>query len=68
MIIYDECKDKGLIISREADENLDILTDYYYESRYPDMLGQDLNNKKVAKEALESAKGIVDEVKKQISS
>lgn len=57
------CKKQGLELSEEMMKYLDILTDYYFESRYPDMLDINLDNEKVAREALESAKKIVEKVK-----
>jgi len=64
--IYDECKKYGLVISKELDKSLDKLTDYYFESRYPDMLNEELNDVNFAKEALESSTQIVEEIKKQL--
>lgn len=58
------CTRQGLELSEEIIKDLNILTDYYFESRYPDMLDIDLDNEKVAKEALESAKKIVERVSK----
>ena len=58
---------QGLELSEEIIEHLNVLTDYYFESRYPDMLDINLDNEKVAKEALKSAKEIVEKVKTSIS-
>ena len=60
------CMRQGLKFSEEIIKYLNILTDYYFESRYPDMLDIDLDNEKVAKEALESAKKIVEKIKTSI--
>lgn len=57
------CMRRGLKLSEETIKSLDILTDYYFESRYPDMLDINLDNEKVAKEAFESAKKIVEKIK-----
>src|SRR5258708_33435463 len=56
------CIRQGLELQEVMVKYLDILTDYYFESRYPDMLDINLDNEKVAKEALESAKKIVEKV------
>jgi len=64
--IFDVCSKSGLKLSKTASDGLDNLTDYYFESRYPDMLDINLNNEMVAKEALESAKQIVEEIKTSI--
>lgn len=60
------CIRQGLELSEEIIEYLNILSDYYFESRYPDILDINLDNKKVAQEALESAKKIVEKVKNSI--
>ncbi len=60
------CIRQGLELPEVMVKYLDILTDYYFESRYPDMLDINLDNEKVAKEALESAKKIVEKVKVSI--
>ncbi len=60
------CMKKGLELPDAAINQLDILTDYYFESRYPDMLNIDLDNEETAKEALEFAKEIVGVIKKQL--
>jgi HEPN domain-containing protein len=57
--IFDVCSKSGLKLSKAASDGLDILTDYYFETRYPDMLNNDLNNENVAKTAIESAVAIV---------
>lgn len=61
---------KGEKIDLKIEDNMipkaSTLSKYYLESRYPDMLEENLNDKDIAKEALEFAKEIVDEVKKQI--
>lgn len=64
--IFDVCSKSGLELSTAASSGLDILTDYYFESRYPDMLDINLDNEKIAKEALESAIQIVKEIKTSI--
>ena len=60
------CKKQGFEFSTEMSDKLDILTDYYFESRYPDMLDIDLDSEVVAKEAFESAREIVEKVKTSI--
>ena len=60
------CMRQGLELSEGIIKDLNILTDYYFESRYPDMLDINLDNEKVAKDALQSAKKIVEEVKTSI--
>ena len=60
------CMRQGLDLSEEVIKYLNILSDYYFESRYPDMLDIDLDNEKAAKEALESAKKIVEKIKTSI--
>ncbi len=60
------CMKQGLELPEVMVKYLDILTDYYFESRYPDMLDIDLDDEKVAMEALESAKRIVEKVKASI--
>ncbi|OGM56841.1 hypothetical protein A3A50_01270 [Candidatus Woesebacteria bacterium RIFCSPLOWO2_01_FULL_38_20] len=60
------CVRQGLELSNEMIKYLNVLTDYYFESRYPDMLDINLNNEKVAKDALESARKIVKKVKASI--
>lgn len=60
------CSQSGLKINNEINKNLDVLTDYYFESRYPDALEIDLDDRKLAKEALKFAKEIVNAVKQQI--
>jgi len=42
---------------------LDIISDYYFESRYPDVEDRNLNNKQVAEEAFKYATEIVEKVK-----
>lgn len=64
--IYKICEKSGRKLSAEQNKQLDVITDYYFESRYPDMENQNLNNKSVAQDGLFAAKKIVDEVKKQI--
>ena len=46
------CMRQGLELSEGIIKDLNILTDYYFESRYPDMLDINLDNEKVAQEAL----------------
>ncbi|MBU0569317.1 HEPN domain-containing protein, partial [Patescibacteria group bacterium] len=41
---------------------LAILSEYYFESRYPNSLNKELDNKEIAEHALESAKKIVKKV------
>ena len=60
------CMRQGLELPEDIIKCLNILTDYYFESRYPDMLDINLDDEKVAKEALESAKKIVEKVKTSI--
>src|SRR5258708_8259223 len=60
------CMKQGLELPEVMVKYLDILTDYYFASRYPDMLDIDLDDEKVAMEALESAKRIVEKVKASI--
>lgn len=64
--LYEICSKSGLKISAELNKGLGILTDYYFESRYPDMLDIDLNNKEIATEALKYAQEIVESVKLQL--
>lgn len=64
--VYDKCKKHGLILPEKLDKDLDKLTDYYFESKYPDILDPALENEQIATDALESAKQIVEEVKKQL--
>lgn len=56
----------GLRIEDEMIPKMTILSKYYLESRYPDILEEDLNNRKYAEEALEFAREIVGAIKKQI--
>jgi len=64
--IYDDCTKIGLEVPEDLKSSLKKLTEYYFESRHPDMLDSDLDNREVAQTALESATKIVDEIKKQI--
>jgi len=60
------CMKQSLKLSEEEIKHLDILTDYYFESRYPDMLDINLDDEKVAKDAIKSADEIVQKVKSSI--
>ncbi|PIP57429.1 hypothetical protein COX03_03140 [Candidatus Woesebacteria bacterium CG22_combo_CG10-13_8_21_14_all_39_10] len=53
----------GLEIGEELSEKLDTISDYYFESRYPDVEDRNLNNKQVAEEAFKYATEIVEKVK-----
>lgn len=53
-------------MSDELNKGLDTLTDYYFESRYPDMLDINLDNEDVAKDALKFAEEIVESIKFQL--
>lgn len=60
------CMRQGLELSEEIIKSLNILTDYYFETRYPDMLDINLDNEEVAKAALQSAQKIVEKIKTSI--
>lgn len=57
------CVRQDLKLSEEEIQHLNVLTDYYFESRYPDMLDINLDDEKVAKDAIKSAEEIVKKVK-----
>lgn len=65
--IYKICEKTGLTLNEDEISSLDKLTDYYFESRYPDSIEIDLDNKELAEEASEFAQKIIDSVKKQIT-
>lgn len=60
------CVRQGLKLSEEEINYLNVLTDYYFESRYPDMLDINLNDERMAKDAIKSAGEIVKKVKTSI--
>lgn len=60
------CMRLGLELSEEEIEHLNVLTDYYFESRYPDTLDINLDDEKMAKDAIKSAEEIVKKVKTSI--
>ncbi len=60
------CEGLGLKIDKELIPKISKLSEYYMKSRYPDMEDRNLDSDNVAREALEFAKEIVAEVKKQI--
>lgn len=64
--LYKTCEKSKLTLSNEEINSLDKLTDYYFESRYPDSIEIELNNKELAEEALKFAQKIVKSVKQQI--
>lgn len=66
--VLDDAKNLGLEIGEELSENLDTISDYYFESRYPDVEDRSLDNKQIAEEALESAIKIVKKVKSSLPS
>ena len=45
---------------------LAVLSEYYLESRYPDQLNVDLNDRRIAVEALEAARKIYKEIVRQL--
>ena len=53
-------KIKGLL------PKLAVLSEYYLESRYPDQLNVDLNDRRIAVEALEAARKIYKEIARQL--
>ena len=66
--VLDDAKSLGLEIGEELSEKLDIISDYYFESRYPDVEDRSLDNKQIAEKALESAIEIVKKVKSSLPS
>ena len=61
--LFEICSKSGLKLSKNNNLGLNTLTDYYFESRYPDALEIELNNINLAKEALSLAQEIVKTVK-----
>ena len=59
------CKSEGLNLDKFLPK-LARLSEYYFESRYPDSLDKKLNNKSVAKKALKDAEKVVTEITKSL--
>lgn len=54
-----ECEKSGLNID-DFINDLATLSEYYFQSRYPDNLQEELNNKEAASQALDKARKIFD--------
>lgn len=67
-LITKKCEEVGLEINREFIAKISILSGYYLESRYPDILDEDLNKEETAAEALMFAKEIVEKVESSLPS
>ncbi len=59
------CKKNGISLE-EIYPILSRLSEYYFESRYPDEANQDLNHKRVAEKAFEDAKRAVEKIVKSL--
>ncbi|MEK7498178.1 MAG: HEPN domain-containing protein [Patescibacteria group bacterium] len=57
VILAKNAEEVGLKIS-DIIKDLAILSEYYFQSRYPDSLNKDLNNQGVAKRAVEKTERI----------
>jgi len=57
-----ELKKVGKLLPKLA-----ILSEFYFESRYPDSIVSELNDRYIAADALESAKDIYKEIIQQLS-
>ncbi len=65
--ILSVCESLGLKIDKVLVPKISRLSEYYMKSRYPDMLEEDLDSKEIAEEALNFAKEIMGEIKKQLT-
>lgn len=63
--LEEECRRAGLNV-QVLQESLAVLTEYYLESRYPDELSGDLDNKEIASQALVYAKEVFEEVSSEL--
>ncbi len=61
--LSESCKNLGLDLSRHTSK-LALLSEYYFDSRYPDEVNEDLEKKRTAQHALPSAREIVNFVTK----
>ncbi len=61
-----ECGKSGLKLGNKMSIQIERLSEYYLKSRYPDTMDEKLDNKKVAREALEYATEIVKKVKSSL--